>query len=335
MYPPNQQLPSTKQAESLPKQKQERSACPITQMQAESLPHQKQVRSACSSETHPPQRTLGRSLPDHKQAESLPDQKQVRSASPLLILKIGGNIIASPKKLSQLLVTFTKINTPKILVHGGGKKASELLTQLGIQPLMTNGRRITDTSTLEVVTMVYAGLINKNIVAQLQAKNCNAIGLSGADLNTIQAVKRPDKPVDYGYAGDVKSVNVKMIQYLLSGNCTPVFCAITHDKKGQLLNTNADTIASALATNLADSFQVNLKYCFEKPGVLLDANDDSTVIKKITKKQFEKYTKQGIIAEGMIPKLYNGFNALASGVSHVSICNLETLSTNEGTILIE
>ncbi|MFD1314578.1 acetylglutamate kinase [Namhaeicola litoreus] len=237
----------------------------------------------------------------------------------LKILKIGGNVINDPIALEEFLFHFAQIPSKKILIHGGGKKASEMAEELGLEPKMVNGRRITDLATLEIVTMVYAGLLNKNIVANLQKNQCNAIGLSGADGNCILAHKRVVKEIDYGFAGDVDSIDVKTISALLNSQLTPVFCAITHDKNGQLLNTNADTIASELSIGLSEKYDVELIYCFEKNGVLRDVNDNHSVIEKINKPYFEALKKDRIVAEGMLPKLENCFAALEKGVQKVTI----------------
>lgn len=254
----------------------------------------------------------------------------------LTIVKIGGNVINNPSVLHQVLTDFAALATTKILVHGGGRKASALLQQMGIVPKMIAGRRITDEPTLEVVTMVYAGLINKTIVAQLQALNCNAIGLSGADLNSIQAHKRIVTTIDYGFAGDIDAVNAPGITTLLVAGIVPVFCPITHDKTGQLLNTNADTIASSLAVAMSDHYQVTLKYCFEKKGILLDVTDEESVISKLSPENYATYKTTGIIYEGMIPKIDNAFAALRSGVSKVFIGGVESIQANsqqQGTLL--
>jgi acetylglutamate kinase len=206
----------------------------------------------------------------------------------LQIIKIGGNVINDKAKLAAALAEFAKIPTLKILVHGGGRKASELSKQMGIEPTMINGRRVTDEATLEIVTMVYSGLLNTQIVADLQALGCNAMGLNGADLNAIQTHKRVVKDIDFGFVGDVDSCNAELISELIYLGISPVFCAITHDKKGQLLNTNADTIASTLAIALSEYFDVTLTYTFEKPGVLYDANDDNSLIPLIKKADYEQ-----------------------------------------------
>lgn len=237
----------------------------------------------------------------------------------LHILKIGGRLIENPDKLQEALQVFYQLDGYKILVHGGGKRASELLAQMGIQPKMHDGRRITDEATLEVVVMVYAGLINKRIVSQLQEMSCNALGMSGADCNAIRAHKRIVKDIDYGFAGDIDEVNAPAISQLLGAGFTPVFCAVTHDGHGQLLNTNADTIASTLARALTGHFSVSLKLCFEKDGVLADPEDDQSVIDRIDRQSYAKYRKEGVISEGMIPKLDNAFEALSEGVLEVVI----------------
>ncbi len=239
----------------------------------------------------------------------------------LTIVKIGGNVINDTLLLNSFLDDFAKLEGPKILVHGGGKVATELSIELGISPNLQNGRRITSQADLEVVTMVYAGLINKNITAQLQANNCNAVGLSGADLNTIQAVKRTPVPIDFGHVGDVTNVNTTIIEMLLQHTITPVFCAITHDNAGNLLNTNADTIASEIAIALSNSYDTELIYCFEKKGVLADLNDEESVIQQINLETYEKLKNNGLIHTGMLPKMSNCFYALQNMVSKVQIGN--------------
>lgn len=252
----------------------------------------------------------------------------------LSILKIGGKLIEDKVRLSTVLSDFAKLDGHKILVHGGGKRANQLCQALSIEPKMVEGRRITDEPTLEIVTMVYAGLINKNIVAQLQALGCNAIGLSGADGNAILAHKRVVKTIDYGFAGDIDQVNVDTLSGLVSLGLTPVFCAITHNGKGQLLNTNADTIAATLATALASTYQIHLMYCFEKRGVLYDPEDDSSVISKLDPHRYRSYQKSGVINEGMIPKLDNAFGALSHGVQEVIIGSPESVFNSTGTVLV-
>ncbi|RAJ17804.1 acetylglutamate kinase [Olleya aquimaris] len=237
----------------------------------------------------------------------------------LKIIKIGGNIIDNEAALQQFLSDFSTITTPKILVHGGGKLATKLAQQMQVDVKMVDGRRITDQETLDIITMVYAGKINKNIVAQLQANNCNAIGFSGADGNTIVSDLRPSKPIDYGFAGDVKKVNTETLEILLNNEITPVFCAITHDKNGQLLNTNADTIASELAIGFASKYNTELYYCFEKNGVLKNVNNDHSVIENINTESYKTLVENKVIFEGMLPKLNNCFHAINHQVQKVCI----------------
>ena len=255
----------------------------------------------------------------------------------LSIIKIGGSIINNPTVLTEVLTDFSNLDGLKILVHGGGRKASKVLENMGIKPKMVEGRRITDEATLEVVTMVYAGLINKNVVAQLQASNCMSIGMTGADLNSIQSHKRIVKGIDYGFAGDIDKVNGSAIQVLLEANFSPVFCSITHDKNGQLLNTNADTIASTLAMALSSFYKISLKFCFEKDGVLLDVNDDDSVIEELSNTHYQSLKAENKIFDGMIPKIDNAFDALNAGVQEILICNTKALQLNcfQGTALIK
>lgn len=259
----------------------------------------------------------------------------------LSIIKIGGNVIDNSEKLHQFLLDFTALPGQKILIHGGGKIATELSASLGIEAKMVDGRRITDIETLRIVTMVYAGLINKNMVAQLQAKGCNAIGLTGADGNIIKAVKRPVKEIDYGFVGDLdaSSVSAGTLDSLLKAGLVPVLCAITHDGETQLLNTNADTIASAVAVAMSALYDTSLVYCFEKRGVMRDLEDDSSLVPEIHMHQFEDLKNQGVVSGGMIPKLHNAFEAIRSGVSTVYIGKADELpqinQQNFGTRLIK
>ncbi len=241
----------------------------------------------------------------------------------LQVIKIGGSVLDNPENLSRFLSDFAQIQGPKILVHGGGKRATMLSEKLDITTKMVEGRRITDAATLEVVTMVYAGLLNKQLVAGLQARNCNALGFTGADANVIPAEKRPVGKIDYGFAGDIiqDKINTTAISVLLKANIIPVFCGITHDGNGQLLNTNADTIASALAVALAKDYKVVLHYCFEKNGVLKDINDENSVVPLISREEYKYYKIKNIIADGMIPKLDNAFSAINNGVDHVMVGN--------------
>jgi len=243
----------------------------------------------------------------------------------LFIIKIGGNIIDDEKKLLSFLKAFASIEGNKVLVHGGGKLATKMAEQMNVPQQVVEGRRITDGETLKIVTMVYAGYINKNIVAKLQMNNCNAIGLCGADGDAILAHKRKHAVIDYGYVGDVDGINAGLISNLLEKNLTPVFAPITHDQEGQLLNTNADTIAQELAKGMSNDFEVQLIYSFEKAGVLLDAEDDATVIPVIIPSYYKKLKAEEKIFAGMIPKLDNAFAALNSGVKKVIIGKAENL----------
>jgi acetylglutamate kinase len=252
----------------------------------------------------------------------------------LTIIKIGGKLLDDEAQLGSALAAFANIEGPKILVHGGGKKGSEISRRLGIEPQMVNGRRITDAATLEVVTMVYAGLLNKTVVAKLQALNCNAIGLSGADGNAILSKKRGAGAIDYGFVGDVETVNNSLIINFLENKLTPVVSPITHDGRGQLLNTNADTIARTLAVSLAQDFEVTLKFCFEKNGVLLDPSDDASVLPSLDFAAFEGYKSSGIISEGMLPKLDNAFAAKHGGVKAVWVCGIEGIAEQFGTLIL-
>jgi acetylglutamate kinase len=253
----------------------------------------------------------------------------------LTVLKIGGNIIDVPYLLEKFIADFVKIEGPKILIHGGGKLATEMSAKMGIEAKMHEGRRITDYETLKLVTMVYAGLINKEIVAGFQKDGCNAIGLSGADANIIPATKRAPYPIDFGYVGDVNplKINDRFLFSLLSMGITPVICAITHDENGALLNTNADTIASSIAIAMSKHYTTKLVYCFEKNGVLSDPDNDESVISLITYDHFQKLKADGIISKGMIPKLDNAFNAIKNGVSEVEIKHASNLNTQLGTLL--
>jgi len=241
------------------------------------------------------------------------------------IIKIGGNIIDDEQKLHAFLAGFANIEGKKILVHGGGKLATRLADKLGVEQQLIDGRRITDAETLKIVTMVYAGYINKNIVAQLQRNHCNAIGLCGADGDAILAHKRQHPVMDYGFVGDVDAINADLISGLLNQNIAIVFAPITHDQQGQLLNTNADTIAQELAKGLSRLYTVSLIYSFEKSGVLLDANDDSTVIPEINPAYYQQLKAKQKIFAGMLPKLDNAFTALQSGVKKVIIGKAENL----------
>lgn len=245
----------------------------------------------------------------------------------LTVIKIGGNIIDDAGKLEIFLENFSKLSMPKILVHGGGKLASEFGRRLDIEPNYVDGRRITDAETLELVTMVYGGLINKNIVAGLQKYSCNAIGLTGADGNVINANKRPVKTVDYGFVGDVSAtgVDTNVLQSLLNSGLVPVLAPLTHDGHGTMLNTNADTIAQEVAKAMAAHTDVQLVYCFEKDGVLQDVDNDNSVIRQIQVADFEQLKIDGVISGGMIPKIENACNAVIAGVRRVVIGNADNL----------
>jgi len=238
---------------------------------------------------------------------------------PLSIIKIGGNIIDNPLELSIFLSDFSKIVGNKILVHGGGKSATKTAGNMGLKAVLIDGRRITDKPMLDVVVMIYAGEINKNIVAQLQAHKTNAMGFSGADGNLIQSTKRNHPNIDYGFVGDVLKVNTPLLETLINIGIVPVFCAITHNKKGQLLNTNADTIASELAIAASAVYDVTLNYCFEKAGVLTDVEDESSVIENLNQELYLKLKTEKAIHSGMIPKLDNCFNSLSKGVQKIKI----------------
>ncbi|KEO75862.1 acetylglutamate kinase [Anditalea andensis] len=233
------------------------------------------------------------------------------------IIKIGGNVIDFPDKLDHFLSLFEEVPGQKVLVHGGGVLATRLSERLGITPNMVEGRRITDQETLEVVTMVYAGLVNKQIVAKLQSHHINAMGLSGADGNLIRAIKRPVGKIDYGYVGDVQDVNAPLLEILLEKNCVPVVPAITHDGSGQLLNTNADTIAAEIGIALAEKHEVSIFYCFDKKGVLKDISDEDSFIPEINFSSYEKLKEENVIHSGMIPKLDNAFKAISKGILQV------------------
>ncbi len=255
----------------------------------------------------------------------------------LYVIKIGGNIIDNDDKLQDFLQQFARIPGKKILVHGGGKLATKMAAELGIQQQMVDGRRITDAATLRIVTMVYAGYINKSIVAALQSHGCNAIGITGADGNAIRAHKRVKAKIDYGFAGDIDEVNTSLFEQLLNQGSDVVVAPITHDRNGQLLNTNADTIAQEIATALSALYEVSLIYGFEKAGVLRDAEDDNTVIPEIDKSYYEELKTDNIIFAGMIPKLDNAFEAIRRGVNKVIIGKAEFIrelvNNKNGTVI--
>ncbi|MGA0558930.1 acetylglutamate kinase [Larkinella sp. VNQ87] len=239
----------------------------------------------------------------------------------LIVIKIGGNVIDNPDVLKQFLTSFRQIHGHKALIHGGGKIATQVAEKLGIQTTMVEGRRITDQPMLDVVTMVYGGLVNKQIVAQLQAIGVDAIGLTGADANTVRSKKRAIGEIDYGFVGDIEDVNSGQIQYFIRQNLVPVFAPLTYDRTGSLLNTNADTMASAIAVDMAIRNEVTLVYCFEKKGVLSDPDNDDSVIPELNPESYAVFKNQGVINKGMIPKLDNAFRALEKGVKRVIICH--------------
>jgi len=251
----------------------------------------------------------------------------------LTLIKVGGKILEEEESLNRLLADFAQIEGYKVLVHGGGRLATSLAAQLGIESKMIDGRRITDAETLKVVTMVYAGWVNKLVVARLQALNINAIGLTGADMNIIRSEKRPVGEIDYGFVGDIKNVKADFLAMLLKQNIIPVLSPLTHDKQGNLLNTNADTIAAEVAKALAKLFSVSLVFCFEKSGVLMDEEKEASLIPEMDKKLFQKYKDEGIIKGGMLPKLENAFKAIDAGVKEVIITKATAILQHKGTLI--
>lgn len=243
----------------------------------------------------------------------------------LTIIKVGGKIVEEKESLDSLLRDFAAIYGFKLLVHGGGRSATKVAAQLGIETLMIDGRRVTDDAMLDVVTMVYGGLVNKKVVARLQSLGIDALGMTGADMDIIHSHKRLVKSVDYGWVGDVDRVNGEALSALLRSGVVPVIAPLTHDGEGHLLNTNADTMAAETAKGLAPFFDVSLVYCFEKPGVLRDENDDESVIAEIDPALFASLKEEGIVTGGMLPKLENAFNALDAGVSEVVITRASAL----------
>lgn len=254
----------------------------------------------------------------------------------LTLIKVGGKIVEEQATLSRLLASFAAIPGRKVLVHGGGRSATAMASRLGIESRMVGGRRITDKVMLEVVTMVYAGLVNKNIVAGLQAQGVNALGMTGADMNILLSDKRPVGEVDYGYVGDVRRVDAAALSALIEMGVVPVIAPLTHDGQGSMLNTNADTMAGETAKALASRYEVSLVYCFEKRGVLRDENDDNSVIAEMTRQQFETYRAEGVVQGGMIPKLENAFDAIRHGVREVIITRADAIGQpHEGTRIVE
>ena len=257
----------------------------------------------------------------------------------LTIVKVGGAVVEDEQQLARLLQDFCAIEGPKILVHGGGRRATKMAERLGIETKMVNGRRITDADMLEVVTMVYGGLVNKNVVARLQALGCNAIGLTGADANIILSTKRPvtvvdGLPVDFGFVGDVKQADGGILASLIDAGLIPVIAPLTHDGQGHLLNTNADTMASETAKAMAAAgYDVTLIYAFEKPGVLRNPNDDNSVIPTITRADFDAYRTDGTISGGMLPKIENALAATDAGVKRVIITSATAIDGQHGTVI--
>lgn len=253
----------------------------------------------------------------------------------ITVIKVGGAVVEDEAQLTQLLQDFSAIEGRKVLVHGGGRRATKVAAQLGIETQMVNGRRITDASMLEVVTMVYGGLVNKNVVARLQAQGIDALGLTGADIDVIRSHKRPLKNgVDYGFVGDVDRADGDKLHTLIEAGIVPVMAPLTHDGMGNILNTNADTIAGETAKALAKHYDVTLVFCFEKKGVLSNPDDDESVIPTITRADFDRYVANGTISGGMIPKIENAFNAIDAGVGRVVITKADSIGFNFGTVIV-
>lgn len=253
----------------------------------------------------------------------------------ITVIKVGGAVVEDEAQLTQLLQDFSAIEGRKVLVHGGGRRATKVAAQLGIETQMVNGRRITDASMLEVVTMVYGGLVNKNVVARLQAQDIDALGLTGADIDVIRSHKRPLKNgVDYGFVGDVDRADGDKLHTLIEAGIVPVMAPLTHDGMGNILNTNADTIAGETAKALAKHYDVTLVFCFEKKGVLSNPDDDESVIPTITRADFDRYVADGTISGGMIPKIENAFNAIDAGVGRVVITKADSIGLNLGTVIV-
>lgn len=254
---------------------------------------------------------------------------------PLTIVKVGGAVVEDEARLSRLLADFSAIEGRKVLVHGGGRRATAVASSLGIESKMVGGRRITDSQMLEVVTMVYGGLVNKNIVARLQACGIDALGLTGADIDVILSHKRPVKDVDYGFVGDVERVDGGKLSQLIEAGITPVMAPLTHDGQGNMLNTNADTIAAETAKALAGQYDVTLIFSFEKKGVLARPDDDDSLIPVITRADYMRYAADGTVSGGMLPKLENAFNAISAGVSRVNITLATAIDGRHGTMIVE
>ena len=253
---------------------------------------------------------------------------------PLTLVKVGGAVVEDDARLDALLAAFAAIDGRKVLVHGGGRRATAIASRLGVETQMVGGRRITDQAMLEVVTMVYGGLVNKNVVARLQACGVDAIGLTGADGGVMLSHKRPVKDVDYGFVGDVERVDGDRLARLVEAGLTPVLAPLTHDGRGHLLNTNADTIAAEAAKALAARYDVTLVFCFEKPGVLADPDDDTSLIPVITRQDFARLAADGTVSGGMLPKLENAFSAISAGVSRVNITLSTAIDGRHGTMIV-
>ncbi|MCI6119508.1 MAG: acetylglutamate kinase [Prevotella sp.] len=251
------------------------------------------------------------------------------------VIKVGGAVVEDEHQLDRLLKDFSAIEGRKVLVHGGGRRATKVAAQLGIETQMVNGRRVTDKEMLEVVTMVYGGLVNKNVVARLQAEGVNALGLTGADMDVIHSHKRPVKDgIDYGFVGDVDKADGDMLHTLIEAGVVPVMAPLTHDGHGDILNTNADTIASETAKALAKHYDVTLTFCFEKKGVLANPDDDESVIPVINNELFHTYVADGTISGGMLPKIENSLDAIKAGVEKVVITKADALGTESGTVIV-
>ncbi len=253
---------------------------------------------------------------------------------PLTLVKVGGAVVEDDARLDALLAAFALIDGRKVLIHGGGRRATAIASRLGVETQMVGGRRITDQAMLEVVTMVYGGLVNKNVVARLQACGVDAIGLTGADGGVILSHRRPVKDVDYGFVGDVERVDGERLAHFIEEGLVPVLAPLTHDGRGQMLNTNADTIAGEAAKALAARYDVTLVYCFEKPGVLADPDDDASLIPVITRQDFERLAADGTVSGGMLPKLENAFSAISAGVSRVNITLSTAIDGRHGTMIV-
>lgn len=252
---------------------------------------------------------------------------------PINVIKVGGGVVEDDASLSLLLSSFAALPGAKVLVHGGGRSATRMAERLGIETHMVDGRRITDAAMLDVVTMVYGGLVNKHVVAALQGRGLNAVGLTGADMDLIRSHRRPAGVVDYGWVGDIDRVDTTVLQRLIDAGCVPVVAPLTHDGQGHMLNTNADSIAGEVACALASAYDVTLTFCFEKRGVLRDAADDTSVIPRIDEPSFRRLVQEGVIAGGMIPKLENSFTAVRRGVRQVVITRADHLDGQGGTVI--